>query len=629
MPLVRRVLPIILILLFVGNILFAEVYHAPSHDVLSHKRITLGVPWDFYKGRFVSPNEINDITADAQITPPWVWTEYYPNGLGCGTFRLQMDGLDPNIQYTMFLYDAVGTSFNMYVNGQLLLTVGSPNEDWTKAKGDQSMQLVDMFCDENGCLDIVVQVSNNFHRKGGLWGNAFFGERNVMRQTFIRDLNRRFIFLGMLFFVILFHLIFYWMHSDDKVSLFLALFSLGIAFRIIVQGFSIIKFFIPEFPYILCLKMEYTALFFCPACYAMYVRNLYGSDKFRHKSDVYIFILNMAIGLLVWCGPGRFINRLVPILQVSFVLSSISLIGSQFRLSFNKGLSDSGMIMSGATLVIFLFGAHDMAIFSYLPVPFPTIMLLPYSALAFVAAQSFIAAKNREDNMRKIKNMSDNLAATNEIYYKFVPKEFLTLLGKDNITDVQLDDRSTKSLTLMSADVRNFTVMSEKLSEDEVFEVLNQYLSTIGPIIRDYGGFIEKYLGDGIIVLFPENGERAVECAVAIQKAVAKLNKEFHLKDGDVFRIGIGIHYGEVVMMTVGEEDRMTGLTISGAVNTVLRLEALTKKYKEPIIISNTLISNTLIDKQGAAGKYNLSMLDTIRLDDEDKDEEIYAVNIV
>ena len=620
----RSCLCLIFLLLFLCMSLHAEVFHITSDDTLSHKRITLGVPWDFYLGRFISPNEINDITADAQITPPWIWTRYYPDGLGCGTFRLQMDGLNPDVQYTMFLYDAIGTSFHLYVNGSLLWTVGMPNEDWTKAKGDQSMQLVDMFCDENGCLDIVIQVSNNFHRKGGLWGNIFFGERDVMQRKFIRDVNRRFIFLGMLFFVILFHLIFYWMHSDDKVSLYLALFSLGIAFRIIVQGFSILKFFFPEFPYILCLKMEYTALFLCPASYAMYVRNLYGAEKFPHKSDVYIFILNMVIGVMVWCGPGKFINRLVPILQVSFVLSSITLIGAQFRLSFSKGVSDTGMIMSAATLVIFLFGAHDMATFSYLPVPFPTVMLLPYSALAFVAAQSFITAKNREDSMKRIKKMSDNLTETNEIYYKFVPKEFLTLLGKDNITDVQLDDRSTKCLTLLSADVRDFTVMSEKLSEDEVFEVLNQYLSTIGPIIRDHGGFIEKYLGDGIIVLFPNNGDRAVECAIAIQNAVAKLNDEFHLKDGDTFRIGIGLHYGEVVLMTVGEEDRMTGLTISGAVNTVLRLESLTKKYKQPIVISQTLV-----DQHNLMDKYDLSVLDTIRLDDEDKDEVIYAVNIV
>jgi class 3 adenylate cyclase len=76
--------------------------------------------------------------------------------------------------------------------------------------------------------------------------------------------------------------------------------------------------------------------------------------------------------------------------------------------------------------------------------------------------------------------------------------------------------------------------------------------------------------------------------------------------------------------MPVGEEDRMTGLTISGAVNTVLRLESLTKKYKQPIVISQTLV-----DQHNLMDKYDLSVLDTIRLDDEDKDEVIYAVNIV
>ncbi|MBR3732637.1 MAG: adenylate/guanylate cyclase domain-containing protein [Spirochaetales bacterium] len=622
--LIDKGLHVIFIMLFISAALHAEVFHAPSHEELKSKRIMLNVPWEFYQGRFISPEDIDDQTADDTVTPPCVWNAYFPNGLGCGTFRLQIDGLNPSIQYTLFLYDAIGTSFNLYANGELLITVGKPNEDWTQAEGDQSMKLVDMFCDSDGCIDLILHVSNNFHRKGGIWGNIRFGERNVMQRNFIRDVNRRFIFLGMLFFIMFFHFIFYLTQPDDKVSLFLSLFSLGIAMRIIVQGFSILKFYFPQVPYILCLKMEYTALFLCPACYAMYVRYLYGADKFPYKSDIYTFIINSVFGVLVWLGEISFISRLVPILQVDFVISSIAMISAQFRLSFQKGRVDTGLMMALTTLMIFLFGAHDMATFNYIPVPFPTVMLLPYSALIFVAAQSYITAKNREDSMKRIRKMSDNLTQTNEIYYRFVPKEFLTLLGKDNITDVQLDDRSTKSLAIMSADVRDFTVMSEKLSEDEVFDVLNKYLSTIGPIIRDHGGFIEKYLGDGIIVLFPNDGVRAAECAIAIQKAVSELNNEFHLRDNDTFRIGIGIHYGEVVLMTVGEEDRMTGLTISGAVNTVLRLEALTKKYKQPIIVSQTFA-----DQYGLSDKYKLSALDTIRLDDENKNEVIYTVNMV
>ncbi|MBP5706869.1 MAG: hypothetical protein J6W76_06255, partial [Spirochaetales bacterium] len=382
------------------------------------------------------------------------------------------------------------------------------------------------------------------------------------------------------------------------------------------------KFYIPEFPYVLCLKMEYTSLFLCPACYAMYVRNLYGVDKFPHKSDIYIFIVNAVFGVLVWLGAGQFVNRLVPILQIDFVISSVVLIFGQFKLSFRNGRKDTGMMMALATLMIFLFGAHDMATFNYIPVPLPTVMLIPYSALIFVAAQSYIAARNRKSSMERIRSMSKNLAEINEIYYKFVPKEFLTLLGKDQITDVQLNDQSRRSLTLMSADVRNFTVMSERLSEDEVFNVLNHYLSAIGPIIRNHGGFIEKYLGDGIVVLFPDDGDKAVKCALAMLAAVNELNNKFQMNGNESFRIGIGLHYGEVVLMTVGEEDRMAGLTISDAVNIVLRLETLTKKYHQPIIVSQTLI-----DRQNLTEKYPWMKVDTIILAEDGREENIYTVS--
>ena len=178
------------------------------------------------------------------------------------------------------------------------------------------------------------------------------------------------------------------------------------------------------------------------------------------------------------------------------------------------------------------------------------------------------------------------LSKINVTYRRFVPHEFLRFLGHESIVDVRLGDQVQKEMSIMFSDIRSFTSMSEEMSPKENFDFINSYLSRVGPVIRQHNGFIDKYIGDAIMALFPESPEDALKAAIDMQKQVALYN-EHRQKIGErPIAIGIGLHTGTLMLGTIGEEQRMESTVISDAVNLASRLEDLTKVYGATIIIT-------------------------------------------
>ncbi len=189
-------------------------------------------------------------------------------------------------------------------------------------------------------------------------------------------------------------------------------------------------------------------------------------------------------------------------------------------------------------------------------------------------------------NIVRRKRVERELVRTNAAYDRFVPHEFLNNLAKESIIDVQLGDQVQKDMTVLFSDIRSFTTLSEAMSPEENFNFINSFLRAIGPIIRTHHGFIDKYIGDAIMALFPRDAEHAIMAAVEMQKGLIDWNASRRERGFLPVEIGIGLHIGTLMLGTVGEEKRMEGTVISDAVNLASRLEGLTKLFGAGIILS-------------------------------------------
>lgn len=178
------------------------------------------------------------------------------------------------------------------------------------------------------------------------------------------------------------------------------------------------------------------------------------------------------------------------------------------------------------------------------------------------------------------------LARTTAIYNRFVPTEFLELLGHRNITDVKLGDQAQREMTVLFVDIRSFTSLSERMTPQENFKFINSYLSRITPFIREYNGIVDKYIGDAVMALYPGKPEDAIRSAVSILDYVNVYNG-YRAKSGyRPINVGIGIHTGNLILGIIGDNERLEGTVISDAVNLASRIQDVTKLYGVNIIIS-------------------------------------------
>lgn len=169
---------------------------------------------------------------------------------------------------------------------------------------------------------------------------------------------------------------------------------------------------------------------------------------------------------------------------------------------------------------------------------------------------------------------------------RFVPREFLNVLQKQSIVEVELGNFISQEMTVMFSDIRSFTAISELMTPQENFDFVNAYLNYVSPIIREYDGFVIKYMGDGLMAVFPGGADDGLRAGISKLQRVALYNLERQKQGQPPIQIGVGLHTGPLMMGIVGETARMQGDVLSDVVNLASRLEGLTKFYGVSLIIS-------------------------------------------
>lgn len=252
-------------------------------------------------------------------------------------------------------------------------------------------------------------------------------------------------------------------------------------------------------------------------------------------------------------------------------------------------------------------GLSQLGCDDYLPKPFDAGEMLARVKSLVRAKQAEDAARTLTRNLEKAlatqrKAFAELKAAKLELaetqaaammtraFEKFVPKQFLQRIAVDGLENVRAGTVQANRITTLFSDLRSFTTISEGLTPEELFAFLNDYLAQMQGPIDQYGGFIDKFIGDAIMALFDQDGpaqaEAAVKSAIGMQQRLAEWNLERKGPPQQPVASGVGIHTGTVMLGTLGSTTRMDSTVIGDAVNLASRLEGLTKHYGVRIIVS-------------------------------------------
>jgi len=196
--------------------------------------------------------------------------------------------------------------------------------------------------------------------------------------------------------------------------------------------------------------------------------------------------------------------------------------------------------------------------------------------ISAVAAQTAIAVENARAHERLAR---EEVARAN--YSRFLP-EYVVKQMLDNPESFKLGGVN-QTITVLFADIRGFTRISEHAPPEKIVGLLNRYFSAMTDIIFAHGGTLDKYLGDGLMSLFgaptttPEDASNALNTAVAMQRRILGINQELRAEGFPEIGVGIGLHTGEATVGYIGSERRSEYTAIGDTVNTASRLESNAK----------------------------------------------------
>jgi adenylate cyclase len=196
--------------------------------------------------------------------------------------------------------------------------------------------------------------------------------------------------------------------------------------------------------------------------------------------------------------------------------------------------------------------------------------------ISAVAAQTAIAVENARAHERLAR---EEVARAN--YSRFLP-EYVVKQMLENPDSFKLGGVN-QTITILFADIRGFTRISEHAAPEKIVSLLNRYFSAMTDIIFAHGGTLDKYLGDGLMALFgaptttPEDASNALNAAVAMQRRLLGINTELRQEGLSEVGVGIGLHTGDVIVGYIGSERRSEYTAIGDAVNTASRLESNAK----------------------------------------------------
>lgn len=515
---------------------------------------------------------------------PWVVPSsqgFHGNALGSGVYRLRVK-LPPGTQPLAMRLPILGTAFRLSVDGTELASEGRVSSRPEGAVPSYRPRVV--LVPWAPVVEVQIEVSNWDDQFGGIYYGLSLGPWTQVQAQHDRASLWEALMFGAIFLMGLFHCGSFVFRSQNRAPLWFGLFCLLIAVRSTLYSEVIFLEAFPSASWYLVIKGVYATMALAMAAFAAFVDRLYPTLAWRPATLAAVGG-GVAYALVSALAPVAWTTALLPpfqLLMVSFGVYSLVTVGR----ALVKREPGAALFLVGTAL--FLASIVLDIVKNYLFWDLPSLVNL--GTLAFLMAQALVVARLFATAFASAEQHSAAMDEINTSLERFIPREVLGFLNKKSITEIDLGDFAEMPATVFFLDIRDFTSLSETMSPQQNFKFINSFLKRFGPIIRDHNGFVDKYLGDGMMALFPGSPDDAVAAAVTMRRALQEYNAGRERGGYVAIRFGIGIHTGPLMLGTIGENRRMDSTVISDTVNAASRLEGLTKKYAVDILLSGKTV---------------------------------------
>ena len=538
--------------------------------------------WAYAEKEFVSPIMPLEIYTHFQPIE-FGWTTYTPPQpvQGYASYAVRIRGFEPQKVYAIH-FTRTSSAFTVYLNGNLFYTSGTPGKNFKEEIFDWHADTVILPLNNETEATIVVHLSNFHDRNPGVETPFLFGLYSTLQTKIVLDKLVSSGIFSILFSMAKFFFFFFFFYRRETTAGLFGLLCYSFAIRTLCYNDFLLRDFFPNVSTNIMYRLGYFTFPFCAVFTFLFILNLF--IKKPPKVFYFLTIPLILYGLITLITPIPVFVGILLIVQLYILfLSVIACIVVAYALIKRKPFALTFLI----SFLLFISAAIFDGLISNGLINAPFIshfgVLLLMIPMAFIVIRHFSAAFKTQEQM------IESIQKTNISFQRFFPNEFLQFLNKKNVTDISLGDNIHKNMFIAFIHLGIKAKLSSSSAREELLILYNTVIQAANPIIKKYNGFIDKYLTDGLMVLFYGTAEDTVDCIIEITQLIKKINIHRQEQSLPPLHISSGIHYGKLMMGTIGEPERMDTTVISDVVNISSRMYSYATEKNVNIIISETV----------------------------------------
>ncbi|WNR44535.1 sensor domain-containing diguanylate cyclase [Paenibacillus roseipurpureus] len=507
--------------------------------------IALDGEWGFYWKRLISPGEVDIVKPDDYVAVPKAWSQYQlpsgkPNPAGYGTYVLHVHHAAPNKVWAIDI-PAISSAYSLWVDGKLLLQNGKVSES-PELTGVHIEQRLITFESTDTSIDIVMQVSNGIHPRGGITRSVMLGDAN----SIIGDQQKRLAFelflSGALIIMAVYHLGLYVMRTKEKEALFFGMYCFVIALRSLLIGEVFIYKLLPWLDWAVALKkIEFLCLTVGVLSFAQFLKAIYPQEMSRNICRFITAVCLLYSTIIACMSPLVFTSLLIyfQFMIIGFVTYGFIV----FLMAMIHRREGAKISVTGGTILIVSI-INDILYYRGIV---QTGNYVTLGLFAFVVAQSFILASKfskaftHSEEMahelrglnnsleRKVQERTNKLVEINELLRIQSSLDGLTGIANRGYFDQMLqtmltDSRNNKGvLSLLLIDIDNFKSYNDRYGHLQGDACLREVALLLQSEAKEWSGFAARYGGEEFAVIAPIDAAAAARLAATLVRRTYEL----------------------------------------------------------------------------------------------------------
>lgn len=555
-----------------------------ASKLMDGETVELEGEWIFVPSNFVSPkNDFSKFKRYEKVSQRWDSYENPENERSYCTYAVKLINLSPNVVYAITMSECY-CALRVYINGEQCFNLGRVGKNYEKEIMQLDSPLITLPTHGAKNALLMFHISNFNNKYPGFSKPIKFGshasiasEKN--KNTIVFTILAGYLFMASAFFISL-----YLFYSKEKKALYFGLMCANFSLRICCYDEFLITIIAPYLSSIIIFKLGYLTFTLAIILISLFINEIF---KITNKIVLLILFIPAVIYLIVNIFGSPYLSASYLTYAQLYVLGlGIYDIAIVVIASIKKN-KDAYLFLLGLLLFL-LMAINDILVANRV---LEGQFIAHFGILALLIPMSIITLSSFRDSYNRIISITKEIEETNNALSKFVPDEFMHLLNKKHV-DVKLGDSALKEMYVVFIHIGLYEDLEGHEKRMRALNIYNNALADINPVIEQYHGFVDKYLPEGLMLLFDGQAKDVIQCMLEIEHLIQKENVSRLLSGEEKITFSCGIHFGWIMIGTIGEEERMDSTVISDVVNVASRLHFYALQQGLTFVVSQIVRGN-------------------------------------